>query len=94
MTHLASKEGVFAEPAGATALAGLYKLQQTKPFDADASVVVLITGNGLKDINSVNKTVLEKVLSVSKEDATALSQETESIAHFLTQLQERSEQHE
>lgn len=50
MRSLAREEGVFAEPAGATGYAGLVKAVQANLVDLDEEVVVLVTGNGLKDI--------------------------------------------
>ncbi|MGC9212684.1 MAG: threonine synthase [Athalassotoga sp.] len=47
--ELARESGVFAEPAGATAYAGLKKIAKDLH---EKSVVVFITGNGLKDIKS------------------------------------------
>lgn len=44
--------GIFAEPAGATAYAGLKKALQTGWLPGDARVVVVNTGNGLKDIQA------------------------------------------
>lgn len=50
---LAAKTGVFSEPAGATALAGLVKVQAgPDALPPDAEVVVLATGHGLKDIDA------------------------------------------
>jgi len=46
------KVGIFAEPAGATAYAGLKKAIETGQIVADDPVLVLNTGNGLKDIKS------------------------------------------
>ena len=46
---LASKEGVFAEPASAASLAGMIKVsRETHEFE-NKTVVCVITGNGLKD---------------------------------------------
>ena len=42
--------GVFAEPAGATGTAGLKKALEQGLIERDASVVSLVTGNGLKDV--------------------------------------------
>ncbi len=47
---LASKAGLFAEPSSSAAYAGLLKARAE--IDAEAKVVVLITGSGLKDIKS------------------------------------------
>lgn len=42
--------GIFAEPAAAAAVAGIAKARQNGILDANANVVAMITGNGLKDI--------------------------------------------
>lgn len=47
ITLLASHTGVFSEPAGAVTLAGALKMK------AKGSVCLVITGNGLKDIQAV-----------------------------------------
>lgn len=41
--------GVFGEPAGSTGMAGLRKLCAEGVIPADATVAVIVTGNGLKD---------------------------------------------
>ena len=46
---LASTEGIFAEPTGVAGLAGLVKLASQGNVKKDEIVIVLITGNGLKD---------------------------------------------
>ncbi|MDO8491098.1 MAG: threonine synthase [Dehalococcoidia bacterium] len=46
---LASKEGVFGEPASAAGVAGLIKCAQRKLDLSGKKVVCIITGNGLKD---------------------------------------------
>ncbi|RUM38146.1 MAG: threonine synthase [Desulfobulbus sp.] len=48
--ELARGIGVFAEPAGAAAWAGLVKAANTGLVAVDERIVVLNTGNGLKDI--------------------------------------------
>jgi threonine synthase len=55
MRQLAHEEGVFAEPAGATGLAGLVRAVRDKLVDRDERIVVVVTGNGLKDISSAMK---------------------------------------
>ncbi len=42
--------GLFVEPAAATAFAGLLKLQREGKVEASDTVVVMLTGSGLKDI--------------------------------------------
>jgi threonine synthase len=52
---LASEEGIFSEPAGATALAGLYEAVKRKEVDADDHIVCLVTGSAFKDSVSLGK---------------------------------------
>lgn len=52
ITELARGTAVFAEPAGAAAYAGLVKAVELGLVAADDRVVVLNTGNGLKDVKS------------------------------------------
>ena len=53
--YLAANSGIFAEPAGATAFAGFLAVKDE--LDKEASVVVISTGNGLKDVASALKGV-------------------------------------
>jgi threonine synthase len=48
---LAKTEGIFAEPSGVTSLAGLVKELSTNGVEKSETIVVEITGNGLKDPN-------------------------------------------
>ena len=50
ISRLASTSGVFAEPAGAAALAGLDVALEEGLIDRDERVVLMITGSGLKDV--------------------------------------------
>lgn len=50
---LAAHEGVFCEPASAASVAGLLKVKDQVP--AEAIVVCVLTGNGLKDPDSAIK---------------------------------------
>jgi threonine synthase len=59
---LARGSGVFAEPAGAAAYAGLVRAVADGLVDPDERIVVLSTGNGLKDIASARKSVGEPLL--------------------------------
>jgi threonine synthase len=54
---LARGSGVFAEPAGAAAYAGLVKAVNTGLVSAEERVVVVNTGNGLKDVAGAMKAV-------------------------------------
>ena len=46
---LAGKGGIFAEPASCATLAGLLKLKAAGKLPQGAKVVMILTGNGLKD---------------------------------------------
>ena len=52
MRLLGRHAGVFAEPAGAAGTAGVKKAIETGLIERDASVVSIVTGNGLKDVNN------------------------------------------
>ncbi len=54
---LARDAGVFAEPAGAASYAGLVKAVSLGMVATHESAVVLVTGNGLKDVTSAIKSV-------------------------------------
>lgn len=49
--------GVFAEPAGATAVAGIMVARRQGVLDGKSDVVAMVTGNGLKDIAGAIKAV-------------------------------------
>ncbi len=53
------KYGIFAEPAGSTAFVGLKKALATKVITAEDPVVVINTGNGLKDVRAAMMSVHE-----------------------------------
>jgi threonine synthase len=50
---LASKTGIFAEPSSSATVAALEKLKNSELLNNKEQIVLLITGNGLKDIESV-----------------------------------------
>lgn len=50
---LSENTGIFAEPAAAASFAGFLKLKDN--FSKKDNIVLLITGNGLKDLNSAKK---------------------------------------
>jgi len=52
---LSQKTGIFCEPSSAASFAGLLKMKET--ISKDATVVCLLTGSGLKDIDSAIKKV-------------------------------------
>jgi len=54
---LSKNTGLFTEPAAATAFAGLLSYQSKNKLDNDSKNVVLLTGSGLKDLNSVQNMI-------------------------------------
>jgi len=55
--RLASRAGVFAEPAAAAGLAGLQAALDAGLVDRSESVVLLITGSGLKDVPAAARAI-------------------------------------
>ncbi|MGM0371164.1 MAG: threonine synthase [Halobacteriota archaeon] len=52
---LGSTEGIYTEPAGGTALAGVRTAIEEGPIEPDETVVVVSTGFGLKDTESAKR---------------------------------------
>jgi len=50
-----SQEGIYCEPAGATALAGLRKAVKLGMVSTSDTVICLVTGHGFKDPSSVHR---------------------------------------
>ncbi len=65
-------EGVFCEPASAASVAGLLKVKEQVP--ANATVVCVLTGNGLKDPDSAIAHSKNEVKSGIKADLEAVAQ--------------------
>lgn len=76
---LARLEGIFAEPSGAAALAGARKLAESGTVDRGDSVVVLVTGSGLKDVETARKLAGA---------VTVIEPNTEALKEILPQLGE------
>ena len=55
MRVLGREAGVFGEPAGVTGFAGLMKAAREGKVGSEERVVVLVTGSGLKDVDSAMK---------------------------------------
>ena len=53
--RLAREEGIFCEPAGATALAGMLKAVESGEIKTDTAAVCLVTGSGFKDSTSIDR---------------------------------------
>lgn len=77
---LARGSGVFAEPAGSAAHAGLVRALREGLIGTDERIVVLVTGNGLKDVGSAMKAV-EQVGT----RAHTVEKSLEAVRHALAQ---------
>jgi len=49
---LAQKEGIFVEPSSAAAVSAISKLVEEKKLEPESTIVVLLTGSGLKDMST------------------------------------------
>jgi len=64
---LARMEGVFAEPAGAIALAGLRRLVQLGKIGKDEKVVLVVSGFGFRDVGDADK-LIDRPVTVDMND--------------------------
>ena len=55
--HLASEEGIFAEPAGAVSVAGAVQAAKSGEMDPESTIVCLVTGSGFKDASSIDRMI-------------------------------------
>ena len=62
ITELARQTGVFGEPAGVTSFAGLRKLAAQGVIGEDETVVIIVSGSGLKDVKSAQKAITTPAL--------------------------------
>ncbi len=53
--RLAHEEGIFSEPAGAVALAGMIDAWHKQEIDPTSCIVCLVTGSGFKDAASIER---------------------------------------
>jgi threonine synthase len=62
--RLIREEGIFTEPAGAAALAGLAAAVERDQIQAEETVVCLVTGSGFKDGASIRAVVADSTIPV------------------------------
>lgn len=70
--YLAQEEGIFCEPASAAAMAGVWKLLREDRLDPGSTVVLTLTGHGLKDPATAEK--VAKLLSPVPANLEAVAQ--------------------
>jgi threonine synthase len=58
--RMAQEDGIFCEPAGATALAGALRARGEGRIAADATIACLVTGSGFKDPPSVQRLIARR----------------------------------
>ena len=73
--------GVFGEPAGVAGIAGLQEAVRQNIIRSNETVLVVITGNGLKDIQSAQQTAGQALSIEPTLDALAESLSAHSIPH-------------
>ena len=61
LKEMASKVGVFAEPTGAIGLAGMWELQARGMLRPGESIVLMVTGHGLKRPDAIEESSLDLV---------------------------------
>ncbi len=73
---LASREGIFAEPASCITLAGVLNLKEKGVFKGGETVVCVLTGNGLKDpTTSLSQIPTPQKIKATKENVMKLINE-------------------
>jgi threonine synthase len=75
---LASEAGVFVEPAAAASCAGLIKLKNENYLNSGESIVLLLTGHGLKDIDTAMKNINSEI-EILKPDLNVISERVEQM---------------
>jgi len=71
--ELARATGVFGEPAGVTAFAGFRKAAREGKFPHDARIALIVTGNGLKDIEGARKAVGQPIVTGARLESLELA---------------------
>jgi threonine synthase len=94
MVTLGSNEGIFAEPAGATGLAGLIKLVNENKIDKASRIAVLVTGNGLKDQKSVENQLDKRIVTCKENVVLRRMKDSPTIEGLLYILKEEVEKYE
>jgi threonine synthase len=77
---LAGEEGIFAEPASSASIAGIIKQRKTGEIPAGATIVAVLTGNGLKDPETAIQCVHKKPVVLPNEEKTVFEY-IEGVVH-------------
>ncbi|MGX7349021.1 threonine synthase [Dolosicoccus paucivorans] len=77
--RIAGEEGVFCEPGSAASVAGMLRSLEEGKIEKDATVVTILTGNGLKDPETAIEQITQK--------PTLLPNDEETIVKFINDLE-------
>jgi threonine synthase len=70
---IASKDGVFVEPASAASIAGLLAAHENGEIEKDSTIVCTVTGHGLKDPDTATRDIeIPKAVDPSSESVMSL----------------------
>jgi threonine synthase len=90
MRLLGAGAAVFAQPAGAAGFAGLVKLRREGKIDSDERVVVVVTGNGLKNVEVAMKAVKQPYLIGPTMDDLRRLMKGSSLERTITERNDRT----
>lgn len=77
--RIAGEEGVFCEPGSAASVAGMLRALEEGKIEKGATVVTILTGNGLKDPETAIEQITQK--------PTLLPNDEEAIVNFINDLE-------
>jgi threonine synthase len=66
---LAEQEGVFCEPSSAASVAGVAKLAAAGELEPEALVICVLTGSGLKDPETAERSVRDRIVEAPADEA-------------------------
>lgn len=78
--RIAKTEGVFCEPGSAAAIAGMLRSLEEGKIEKGATIVAILTGNGLKDPETAIEQITQKPIILPNDE--------EKIVDFIHQLEQ------
>lgn len=83
MELLAREEGILAEPSSAAVISGLMKLVEEGTIDESDTIIIVITGSGLKSTGSVMKRLFKRTKLLAMEDTSKLGKTKRKILRII-----------
>lgn len=80
---LATKEGIYCEPAGAVALAGAVEAMDRNLLPSDRPIVCIVTGHGFKDMEAADQ--------MAKDSTNAYLESTEAFNNYIQEIIKQTE---